>query len=139
MIKTNYNQFKKELDNEIKKQQEKQKDTFRELVLTTYNSVLIASPVDKGTFRANNYIQSFTPNTQTDDKQTNISTLKNEAKTTVNTTNIKDGTSIFITNNLPYADKLENGYSKQAPMGIYGVAEEKTQQLINRLKREVIK
>lgn len=139
MLKTNYKQFKKELDKEIKKQQEVQKKTFRELVLITYNSVLIASPVDKGTFRANNYIQAFTPNTQTDDKQTSVSTLQNEAKATVNTTNIKNGTRIYITNNLPYADRLENGYSKQAPQGIYGVAEEKTQQLINKMKREVVK
>ncbi|KAA5656825.1 hypothetical protein J471_5157, partial [Acinetobacter baumannii 1032359] len=34
---------------------------------------------------------------------------------------IKLGNLVYIQNNQPYAERLENGWSDQAPQGIYGL------------------
>ena len=139
MLKSNFKSFEKELQRELDEQKKEQKDTFRKLVFTTFTDVVKRSPVDKGYFRANNLIQSVTPNRATVDSTEGAGKLANDAKVKIDSTRVNDGTTIFITNNLPYADRLENGYSKQAPTGIYKIAEARTRRIVEQLKREVIK
>lgn len=139
MLKSNFKSFEKELQKELDEQRKEQKDTFRKLVFTTFTDVVRRSPVDKGYFRANNLIQSVTPNRGTIDSTEGAGKLTNDAKVKIDSIRVSDGTTIFITNNLPYADRLENGYSTQAPTGIYKIAEARTRRIVEQLKREVIK
>lgn len=141
MIKSNFDSYKKALDKEIARQIREQHDTFRKLVFTTYNSVITLTPVDKGYLRSNNLIKAHNPDNSYDEtKLTNPTAQVTEANGTLGSTPIKDGTKIFITNNLPYADRIEyEGWSKKAPSGFFGISEEKTRQLINRMKQEKIK
>lgn len=45
--------------------------------------------------------------------------------------------SIFITNNLPYAQKLEYGYSKQAPNGMVRITVQRFEEALAKAAREV--
>lgn len=45
--------------------------------------------------------------------------------------------SIFITNNLPYAQKLEYGYSKQAPNGMVRITVQRFEEAVAKAAREV--
>ncbi|MDR1269648.1 MAG: hypothetical protein LBK82_08990 [Planctomycetaceae bacterium] len=78
------------------------------------------SPVDQGTFRANWNVsfgeldRSFDLDLTKDDIATNTATAM--AKITNDT---KLGTTVYISNSVPYAIPLENGHSwQQAPHGI---------------------
>lgn len=141
MIKSNFNSFKKDLEKEIKRQKEEQKQGFKAMVFFTYNNVVKLSPVDTGFFRSNNLISKTSPTSATlpEGVIESESQTISEGKASIELTNVKNGTSIFIQNNLPYADRLEAGFSKKAPVGIYGIAEEKTRRAISKFQNQVIK
>lgn len=79
--------------------------------------------MDKGTFRAN-WVASI----DTIDRSSDLSKTGkdvNEAVTTataVITNGAKLGTTVYISNAVPYAGKLEDGYSPQAPAGVVAPA-----------------
>lgn len=83
-------------------------DVVSVLVLETEANLKSESPVDTGRFRANWFTTEETPSNQT-----------------TNSVNIQPpysgyitlGKKYYITNNLPYAEKLANGSSPQAPAG----------------------
>lgn len=86
-------------------------------VLKIFSSVVLKSPVDTGRFRANWNIGSGVS-----DKSTSVTTDRNGTSTIsaalVKAKAYKAGPTVFITNALPYAQRLEYGYSKQAPGGM---------------------
>lgn len=90
----------------------------RKICLELFNKVILKSPVDTGRFRANwnaaiNYPDNSVSNSL---DKTGIGTIaKNNA--IISNFNVNDS-SIYLTNNLPYAQRLEYGYSKQAPQGM---------------------
>jgi hypothetical protein len=72
-----------------------------------------------GLFRSNHNVsigQRYTGDFGITDKETVIS----DAKSKINEFNSKKDKTVFIQNNLDYAEALENGHSKQAPAGVYG-------------------
>lgn len=75
------------------------------------------SPVDTGRFRANWRVGMGAPN-----MATSTSTDKAGSSTVMAMTGAIDsyttGQTIWLTNSLPYAQRLENGWSKQAPSGM---------------------
>ena len=95
----------------------------RRVALAAYREINKGSPVDKGTFRAN-WVASI----DTIDRSSDLSKTRsdvNEAVTTataVITNGAKLGTTIYISNAVPYAGKLEDGYSPQAPAGVVAPA-----------------
>ena len=94
-------------------------DFVRMLVLTFLTRVIMRSPVDTGRFRASWRVGNVAPDTSVaapgggggDPTQ---SALKNfDARKTTDL--------IFITNSLPYAIRLEEGWSGQAPSGMVAI------------------
>lgn len=49
------------------------------------------------------------------------------------------GPTIWITNNLPYIERLEDGWSRKAPAGMLGVTFIEIEALVSRIAREVAK
>lgn len=49
----------------------------------------------------------------------------------------KPGQTIWLTNSLPYAQKLEYGHSKQAPQGMVRIAVQRFEQAVAKAAREV--
>lgn len=93
--------------------------------------VIVRSPVDTGRFR-NNWNSSInTPNSAT---TTTADASGSKAKSqAVNTIKKMDmGSTFYMTNNLPYAKRLEFGYSDQAPNGMVRITVAEFQNAINR-------
>lgn len=88
--------------------------------------VIMASPVMDGTFRGNHRVAV---NGFDDTSDLNVENTSPKGTLDIKTyndglgkiTGAKIGDFISIQNNLPYAVRLENGYSKQAPTGIYSL------------------
>lgn len=110
-------------------------DVVRKIGLEVYSSVVMRSPVDTGRFRGNwnislaNFDPSFSELT---DKEGAASI----ANATVSIAEYKGG-SIFISNNLPYAQRLEDGWSKQAPVGMLRITAVEFQDMVNKVVNSV--
>lgn len=93
----------------------------RVIALAMLNEIVLRSPVDTGRFRGNNIVSVGAP------VYTSINSVdKNGNETIQRGLSVMSGlepfTQVFIQNNLPYAESLENGHSKQAPDGVFGLA-----------------
>ena len=81
--------------------------------------VITRSPVDSGAFRGNHRvgIGALDPNANKADTsnplQKGLATIQSGGGL---------GKLVLISNSLPYAIRLENGYSQQAPLGIYSLS-----------------
>lgn len=117
---SNINEFIKETNKEIEKLQAKQVSEAKNIVLGAYNTLVEFSPVDKGQFR-NNHFLTVNSTTQETTEETNLTKKTSD----LNSCKFNSGDSIYIQNNLKYADALEAGHSEQAPAGVYGVTERK--------------
>ena len=93
----------------------------RVIALAMLNEIVLRSPVDTGRFRGNNIVSVGAPvyaSTEIVDKsggetvQRGLSVMSG----------LEPYTQVFVQNNLPYAEPLEKGHSKQAPAGIYEVS-----------------
>jgi hypothetical protein len=89
------------------------------------------SPVDTGRFRNNWYLSiGYSPNVAT-----NTGADKSGSAALTRIANglgsAKLGDLIWITNNLPYATRLEYGYSKQAPAGMVRISAARFQQYLS--------
>ncbi len=94
---------------------------LRIIAMALLGEIILRSPVDTGRFRGNTTVTINSPvfaAMETYDK-TGGATL---AKGAAALKGLKPFSLIYIQNNLPYAEKLENGHSKQAPSGVFGVA-----------------
>jgi hypothetical protein len=90
----------------------------KKTMIELFNRVIQKSPVDTGRFRANWNCSIGSPDLSTSQAidPSGSGAISKATSTVVSYT--LNGQSVFLTNNLPYADRLENGWSKQAPNGI---------------------
>lgn len=84
--------------------------------LEVLKSVIEKSPVDSGRFRSNWNLAINSKDTSTSESTANDAAVRGGAVLV----SFKSG-SINITNALPYGQRLEDGYSKQAPAGMIGL------------------
>ncbi|MDC4579393.1 HK97 gp10 family phage protein [Acinetobacter baumannii] len=100
-------------------------DKVKKITMETVQSLMMGSPVDEGGYRASHIVSvsgpdygkressSDSPKGSVDPKALNEAAQKILA--------FKLGNLVYIQNNQPYAERLENGWSDQAPQGIYGL------------------
>lgn len=129
---SNINQFLADTNKEIEKMQKKQVATAKQIVLTAYNAITEASPVDTSLFKHNHFITVNSTTNKT--TETVDASVIGESKSEISNLKFKNNDSIYIQNNLSYADALEAGHSSQASAGVYGVTERKIEKLIARTK-----
>lgn len=91
---------------------------LRIISMALLTEIVLRSPVDTGRFRANNQVSIGGAD------YSQISTIDQSGSVTIQQGSavIAQGqpySVIYIQNNLPYAERLENGHSKQAPTGVY--------------------
>lgn len=89
---------------------------IRKVGADALRSIVEKSPVDTGRFRAN-WVVSYGPTTQT------VLGLDKSGIDTINSglrviQLLNPGDDLWISNSLPYARRLEYGYSGQAPVGM---------------------
>lgn len=92
----------------------------RKVSLDLFMRIVLRSPVDTGRFRGNWQltIGAVPDNTIELNDATGQATI---SKAMAASQNIRAGQSVFLTNNLPYGPRLENGWSKQAPAGMVAI------------------
>jgi hypothetical protein len=112
-------------------------DVFvRRLALEIDRRLVLKSPVDTGRFRANWNIGYGALNvTITND--TDKTGSKSIGKANSELLQAKAGMQIFISNSLPYAQRLEDGWSKQSPFGMVKLTVEEFKPIANRLASEI--
>lgn len=106
----------------------------REVTLEVASRIIVRSPVDTGRFRANWRLGVGGPVTgtveatdKTGDQTTGAIAAALPAKAA--------GTVLYLSNNLPYAWRLETGYSKKAPGGMVGLTVEEFSGIVDKAAR----
>ena len=82
--------------------------------------VVVRSPVDSGAFRQNHRVSIGSVDKSFDVNDTGNDALSKGIRTIQAGGGL--GKIVYISNSLPYAEKLENGYSQQAPQGVYSLS-----------------
>lgn len=107
----------------------------RKVALDVGSRVVMRSPVDTGRFRANWQYGVGQPNptvTETFDKDGSAAI----ARITAGSATAKLGDVIYVSNSLPYALRLEAGWSQQAPAGMVGLTVQEFQAAVSRSAAE---
>lgn len=78
------------------------------------------SPIKTGRYKSNHMVSIGAPTTVFDARRRDYNRWYLEALGQINSS--PRGAKIFIQNNLPYAPKIDEGSSTQAPTGVYKVA-----------------
>lgn len=84
------------------------------IVIDTVQSLVVSSPVDTGAYRSSHIVSIDSVDMGLRGHETNAN-----QDAAIQAVKIKLGNLVYIQNNLPYAERLENGWSDQAPQGIY--------------------
>lgn len=90
----------------------------KESLIDTGTRIVLASPVDTGAFRGNWLSATGAPSYRYDlsDTSDKIGPLRAEVNS------LTMGEASYFSNSLPYAERLENGWSQQAPAGVVRLA-----------------
>lgn len=108
---------------------------FRKVSIDMLSRVILRSPVDTGRFRANWQVGLAAVGFRLEEEDPSGS--KTIAMGTMRIEGIKLGGAVWISNSLPYALRLENGWSTQAPSGMVKVTIAEYQRLVSRAAAEV--
>lgn len=88
----------------------------RKATFDLFKAVVMRSPVDTGRFRGNWFLSAGIANASTSGAPDKSGGSAISAASQALTTPL--GGTVYFTNSLPYAVRLEYGYSKQAPSGM---------------------
>lgn len=104
---------------------------LRKVGLEVLSGITLGTPVDTGRARGNWQTTVGAPAEGDLDREDKTGALAIGAgAVTVNAWKPSDESSLFIANNLPYIEALENGHSKQAPAGMVGVTLARFQDIV---------
>ena len=110
--------FALDLSKAIEKAKGQTEAVIKKAAFSVFQSVIQKSPVDTGRFRANWNISVGNPDLSTSEATDKTGSASiGKVASGIAQYKLADG-SIFLTNNLPYAMRLEDGYSGQAPNGM---------------------
>lgn len=104
--------FIKVIESDLVKQQ-------KEIVADVIQGVVLQSPVDTGAFRANNRVSVGSVDQSANESEKDKPGTRTIAKGLQNLVTLRPFQTVYISNSLPYALRLENGWSNQAPVGVY--------------------
>ncbi|EIC9734204.1 HK97 gp10 family phage protein [Salmonella enterica subsp. enterica serovar Enteritidis] len=114
----------------VEKAKKNPEKVIRQVSIKLFSAIIKASPVDTGRFRMNWMASGGTPADGTTDAtdKAGPTATSNAANFVLNAA---DWHTFTLTNNLPYAQRLEYGWSQQAPQGFVRVNVSRFQQLLN--------
>lgn len=93
----------------------------KKVTFDLWRSITARTPVDTGRARANWFVTEGQPSTQMDEHK-GAKTGQVPAPAPPDVSGITGEEPVYIINNLPYIEALENGHSKQAPNGMVKLA-----------------
>ena len=108
----------------------------RKITLDAFSEVILMSPVDTGRFRGNwqTAIGSAPSGTI---EATDPSGNTVIAKVSGVVAGVTPGDVIYMANNLPYAQRLESGWSGQAPAGMVRLTVQRWQPIVDEVIRQI--
>ncbi len=109
---------------------------LRKVGIEVASSLIRKSPVDTGRFRANWITSILAPSSSTTES-TDTSGQNAMAAATKQILSAKLGQTIWISNNLPYAQRLEHGHSQQAPAGMVRITVAEWQGYLKQVARQL--
>ena len=86
-----------------------------------FSAIIQSSPVDTGRFRGNWFTTGQQPSVKVNYSITDKDGSKSKKEVVNVVSKLKDYSTFTMTNNLPYAQRLEMGYSEQSPVGMVRV------------------
>ncbi|HBI2401125.1 TPA: HK97 gp10 family phage protein [Acinetobacter baumannii] len=89
-------------------------EKVKKITMDAVQSLVVSSPVDTGAYRASHIVSIESGDYGVRGPETNA--IQDAA---IQAVKFKLGNLVYIQNNQPYAERLENGWSDQAPQGIY--------------------
>jgi len=104
----------------------RQSQVVRKITMDVFNNVIQMSPVDTGRFRGNWQVATGSAPTGTvdlEDPSGNTVT----AQVAGEVQGMEPGDVVYLVNNLPYAQPLEDGWSQQAPGGMVALTVQRFQ------------
>lgn len=115
--------WSKSLSGFAREVEQTQNKRLRAAALQALTGVIERSPVDTGAFRSNNRVSVGSPDDGYDESATDATGDATQAEGLQIIGQVRDAFGvIYVQNNLPYAEALENGHSKnQAPSGVYAI------------------
>jgi len=117
-MSSNAARFRLELEDEFSQIMEEHVPlVLQKIAMETLSRVVLKSPVDTGRFRGNWTVSLGGPSDAVLDVEDKSGGPTIAAGSEV-ITGIDSLQVIWIQNNLPYANRLENGWSQQAPAGV---------------------
>jgi len=130
-------QFANDLAKFEAKTSEKLDLAVRKIALELFSRIIMRTPVDTGRARANWQVAIGTIPSGTlelNDKSGQATINKVQAASM----GVVAGDVIYLTNNLPYAVPLEEGYSKQAPAGMVALTVQDFQSVVAQIGIELV-
>jgi len=97
-------------------------NVVRYIALTLDQKVVLRTPVDTGRARGNWYPSIGQPSDEVNENAFDKSGTTTFGEIAAVVVNAQLGSVIWLTNNLPYIVRLEDGYSGQAPTGMVDVS-----------------
>jgi len=110
----------------------------RKIAIELFSRVILRTPVDTGRARGNWQVAIGSVPSGTLDLN-DASGTATVSKATAATAGVKAGDVIYLVNNLPYAQRLEDGYSGQAPAGMVGLTVQEFQQVVRQIGAELVR
>ncbi|KIC12861.1 hypothetical protein RA19_00180 [Leisingera sp. ANG-M1] len=110
---------------------------FRKIALGMFSQVIMNTPVDSGRARANWQVAigSVPDGVLTLEDKSGSATI---SAADASAAGLKAGDVIYLANNLPYIQRLEDGYSGQAPAGMVGLTVQQFQQIAAQVSFELV-
>lgn len=125
------------LDDFVKKAKGNMDAVVRKIVLDMGTRIIRRSPVRTGRFRANwQYGETIRPEGVTIDVDKNGTATIRKLSAAMSKRGAA-GRIHWLTNNLPYARRLEDGWSQQAPAGMVGLTVVEYQEIVRNAAKEV--
>lgn len=90
-------------------------DSMRSLALSFIRNITLKSPKDTGRFASNWNFSVEQPNEKVTLSRSNLNNNILRQKKVIDSSRISTVSTLWISNNLPYGPRLNNGWSDQAP------------------------
>ena len=119
-LKSNFISFRKAISKTFREKIEKRDNFVKGVIVSAYADIIQTSPVDTGYFRANNMLEigkatfSTIPKVDGKDYKSESESNINSANSDIKNVDFNKNGLISISNALPYAERLEDGYSRQS-------------------------
>lgn len=106
------------------KTEDKMTRAVRKIATDAFESCILMSPVDTGRFRGN-WLTSVGSVPSGTTEAVDPSGAGAIQRAVMAASSMDAGDVIYMANNLPYAERLENGWSKQAPAGMVRLTQQR--------------